>query len=127
MKGLLDTQAFIWWDSQPQRLSASAMAFLRDPNNEVLVSVVSVWEILIKKQLGKLQLHLPLQQIVTQQKANGIQVLAVNLEHVLAVEALPNIHKDPFDRLLASQAAVEGTVLLTADAVFRQYPVNVVW
>jgi PIN domain nuclease of toxin-antitoxin system len=127
MKGLLDTHTFIWWDSDPAKLSAKALAFLRDPANTVLLSVVSVWEILIKLQLGKLTLTTPLATIVAQQQANGIKILPVTLDHVLAVGNLPTPHKDPFDRLLVAQANVEGAVLLSADAIFSRYPVNVLW
>ena len=127
MKLLLDTHAFIWWDSDPSRLSAPARAALHDPNSEVWLSVVSAWEMQIKAQLGRLALRLPLAQIVTQQQANGVQVLSVSLDHVLAVEQLPTVHKDPFDRLLAAQANTEGAKLVSADRVFANYPVQVLW
>jgi PIN domain nuclease of toxin-antitoxin system len=127
MKLLLDTHAFIWWDSDPAQLSASALAALSDPANEVWLSVASVWEMVIKAQLGKLTLRLPLAGVVTQQQANGLQVLAVTLAHALAVEGLPAIHKDPFDRVLIAQANVEGAELVSADPVVRQYPVRVLW
>jgi len=127
MKGLLDTHVFIWWDSEPNKLSPSVAAFLNDPKNVVMTSVVSVWELLIKTQLGKVGLVLPVKTIVTQQAANGVHILPVTLEHVLAVESLPPVHKDPFDRLLAAQAMVEGAALLTADPIFGKYPVNVLW
>jgi len=104
---------------------------LHDPANLVLLSVVSVWEMQIKSRLGKLPLRVPLRvplsQIVAQQQANGLRILAVTLEHVLAVASLPNVHKDPFDRLLVAQANVEGAELLTADAIFDKYPVRVWW
>ena len=127
MKGLLDTHTFIWWDSDPSRLSASALAFLCNPANVVLLSVVSVWEILIKVPLGKLTLRAPLATILAEQQANGIQILPAYLPHVLALESLPSIHKDPFDRLLIAQANVEGAVLLSADTVISHYPVSVLW
>jgi len=127
MKVLLDTHTFIWWDSEPSKLSAQVLALLQDPATTVLLSVVSVWEMLIKHQLGKLALRMPLATLVAQQQANGIQILPITLDHVLAVESLPTPHKDPFDRLLVAQANVEGTVLLTTDSVFAQYPVNVLW
>lgn len=127
MKLLLDTHAFIWWDSDPSQLSARGLAALRDPGNEVWLSVASVWEMVIKAQLGKLALRLPLADIVAQQQANGLQVLPVALAHALAVEGLPTIHKDPFDRLLIVQANVEGAELVSADPVVRQYPVRVLW
>jgi PIN domain nuclease of toxin-antitoxin system len=127
MKLVLDTHAFIWWDSDPAQLSAVALAALRDPANEVWLSVVSVWEMVIKAQLGKLTLRLPLADIVSQQQVNGLRVLTVSLEHVLAVEGLPPVHKDPFDRLLIAQANVEGAELVSADQVVRQYPVHILW
>jgi PIN domain nuclease of toxin-antitoxin system len=127
MKGLLDTHTFLWMDSDPTRLSSTAATFIRDPANVLLLSVVSVWEIVIKSQLGKLTLRMPLATILAQQQANGIQILPVTLDHVLAVESLPTPHKDPFDRLLVAQTNVEGAVLLTADAIFAQYPVRVLW
>src|SRR5262245_23746271 len=126
MKGLLDTHAFIWWDSDPSRLSPLARAFLQDPANVVLLSVVSAWEMLIKFQLGKLTLNTPLATTLAQQQANGIQVLPVMPDHVLALERLPTPHQDPFDRLLAAQANVGGAVLPSADRIFAQYPATVV-
>ena len=127
MKLLLDTHAFMWWDSDPNQLSTPVLAALRDPANEVWLSVTSVWEMVIKAQLGKLTLRLPLAGIVTQQQANGLQILPVTLGHALAVEGLPDIHKDPFDRMLIAQANVEGAELVSADRVVRQYPVRVFW
>ncbi|HWG43489.1 MAG TPA: type II toxin-antitoxin system VapC family toxin [Gemmataceae bacterium] len=127
MKLLLDTHAFIWCDSDPAQLSPRAASAPRDPANTVWLSVVSVWEMVIKNQLGKLALRLPLSQIVAQQQANGFQVLAITLAHTLANEGLPLVHKDPFDRLLAAQAIVETAELVTADPIFAQYPVRVLW
>jgi PIN domain nuclease of toxin-antitoxin system len=127
MKGLLDTHAFIWCDSDPSKLSAAVVAFLKDPANTVLLSVVSVWEILIKMQLGKLTLGGPLVTILGQQQANGIQILPITLPHVLALQGLPTPHKDPFDRLLVAQANIEGAILLGADPIFAHYPVKVLW
>lgn len=127
MKLLLDTHAFIWWDSDPTQLSAAALSALRDPLNEVWLSVASVWEMVIKAQLGKLMLRRPLVDIVNQQQANGLRVLPLTLAHVLAVESLPPIHKDPFDRALIAQANVEGAEMVSADLVVRQYSVRVFW
>src|SRR3954454_18166032 len=100
MKVLLDTHTFIWWDSAPAKLSAPALSALQDPANTILLSVISAWEIVVKLQLGKLSLAAPLATILSQQQANGVQVLPASLAHVLAVHSLPNVHKDPFDRLL---------------------------
>lgn len=127
MKLLLDTHTFIWWDSDPGQLSASALAALRDPANSAWLSVVSIWEIIIKAQIGKLTMRLPITDIVTQQQANGLQVLPVTLAHSLAVESLPPMHKDPFDRLLAAQSTVEGAELVSTDLIFDRYPVQRLW
>ncbi|MGH7171254.1 MAG: type II toxin-antitoxin system VapC family toxin [Gemmataceae bacterium] len=124
---LLDTHTFMWWDSNPANLSPRALTELRDPANTKWISVVSIWEMVIKSQLGKLTLRLPMSQIVARQQANGLQVLAVSLAHVLAVEGLPAVHKDPFDRLLAAQANVEAAEFVTADPIFARYPVRVLW
>jgi PIN domain nuclease of toxin-antitoxin system len=90
------------------------------------VSVVSIWEIVIKHKLGKLPLGQPLGAMLSQLPAAGITVLPVQLDHALAVERLPDPHRDPFDRLLVAHAIVEGAVLLTTDKIFQQYPVTVV-
>lgn len=127
MKLLLDTHAFIWWDSDPGQLSAAALAALRDPANSVWLSVVSVWEIVIKTQLGKLTVRLPLAEIIAQQQANGLEILPATLPHSLAVEGLPPVHQDPFDRLLAAQSIVEAAELVSADAIFQHYPVRLLW
>lgn len=82
----------------------------------------------IKLQLGKLRLSLPLKEIIeSQQQSNGIEILPANLSHVLTVEELPAYHKDPFDRLLIAQAQVEGAVLVSADPNMAKYPVQVMW
>lgn len=128
MKLLLDTHVFIWWDSEPSKLSARVLALCQDRNHTLLLSVASVWEMQIKAQLGKLHLTIPLATLVTaQQQANGIQILPVVLEHVLALADLPGYHKDPFDRLLIAQANLESATLLSHDAVFEQYAVTRLW
>ena len=101
MKLLVDTHIFIWWADQPERLSQAALSALEDEANELLLSVASVWEIQIKIQLGKLKLSLPLKELIkNQQETNNLTVSPVALPHVLALDALPFHHKDPFDRLL---------------------------
>lgn len=93
-----------------------------------MLSVVSVWEMQIKSQLGKLKLGLPLAEVIeTQRQTNNVEVLSVTLAHVLALENLPTPYKDPFERLLIAQANVEGAALVSDDPIFREYPVKVVW
>ena len=127
MRLLLDTHTLIWWDSDPGRLSSVALSAIREPANEILLSAVSVWEMVIKAQLNKMSLRLPLADMVAQQKANGLRILGVTVEHVLAVEGLPSIHKDPFDRLLAAQARLEQFHLVTSDPAFRGFGILLLW
>ena len=128
MKVLLDTHTFLWWDSDSSKLSARARSVLADPSSTKLVSTASLWEIVIKVGSGKLALSRPLVDIVkAQRKANKVKILPVRLTHAYAVERLPTPHRDPFDRMLAAQAIVEGAELVTADPIFAQYPVRVIW
>jgi PIN domain nuclease of toxin-antitoxin system len=128
MKVLLDTHAFIWWDSAPARLSARALSVCESRDNTLLVSVASVWEMQIKTQLGKLKLSLPLTDILENQRlSNGVEILPITLPHVLAVDQLPLHHKDPFDRLLIAQANVEEALLVSHDPMIATYPCQVVW
>lgn len=128
MKLLLDTHTFIWWDSQPEQLSTQALDLLTDATNELILSVASLWEIQIKRQLGKLHLQSPLSEILVQQQlTNNLVVLPIALEHVLALDQLPLHHKDPFDRILIAQAIYEQAILVSADAVFTAYPVKTAW
>jgi len=128
MKLLLDTHAFIWWDSAPDRLSERARGTLQDAKYDILFSVVSAWEMQIKHQLGKLELRLPLGEIIEEQRRiNTIAVLPIELEHVLTLDSLPALHSDPFDRLLVAQANVAEASLVSNDAVVSQYPVHPLW
>ena len=128
MKLLLDTHTFIWWDSEPQRLSQQVLKMCQDPENVLLASVASLWEMQIKLQLGKLKLNKPLTELVSGQQAiNNIEILDVKLEHVLALGKLPSHHKDPFDRLLIAQADIEEAFLVSKDQIFTEYEVKVVW
>lgn len=121
MRILLDTNIFIWWDSDPDSVPHRARPYL-DQNSNIVLSVVSIWEIQIKHQLRKLTLRLPIEQVIRdQQERNGVEILPATLEHALYLSQLPAIHKDPFDRLLIAQANVEGIPLLTADRIISQY------
>lgn len=128
MKLLLDTHTFIWLDSKSARLSQHVRNLCQDQNNNLILSIVSVWEIQIKVQLGRLKLDLPLVELVkSQQTTNQIEVLPIRLEHALELDRLPLHHKDPFDRLLVAQANIEDAVLLSKDKAFAKYSVRTVW
>jgi PIN domain nuclease of toxin-antitoxin system len=103
-------------------MTTSLVRLLQDANNQIVFSTASVWEIAIKHSAGKSDFPYPAQSIRTQLLKAGYEELPVLGEHALAVESLPAIHKDPFDRLLIAQAMVEGITLLTADATIARYP-----
>ncbi|MFN0050897.1 MAG: type II toxin-antitoxin system VapC family toxin [Planctomycetales bacterium] len=127
MRILLDTHTFLWWVDKSERLTATAAAACRDRSNELVLSIASVWEIQIKVQLGKLDLSAPLAELVVrEQVTNDLRLLNIRYEHVLAVDALPLHHRDPFDRVLIAQATVEGLFLASSDEVFDQYPVRLI-
>ncbi len=128
MKILLDTHTFIWWDIEPGRLSPRALSLCNDVNNQLVLSVASVWEMEVKIQLGKLRFERPLVQMLSdQQSQNRLEILPITLAHALAIETLPLIHKDPFDRLLISQAQVEAMPLISHDSQIAAYPILVEW
>ncbi len=127
MKLLLDTHTFIWWDSDPSKLSKRALELLTEKDNLRLLSVVSLWEIQIKHQLGKLTLKKALAEIIALQQNNCIEILPITIAHILALDSLPMYHKDPFDRLLIAQTNIENAVLISCDSVFANYSVKVEW
>jgi PIN domain nuclease of toxin-antitoxin system len=128
MKLLLDTHTFMWWDSNPNHISSQTLSLLKKPENQVIVSLVSVWEIQIKTHLGKLELEAPLSEIILrQQTENGVSLLTIALPHILELDHLPWHHKDPFDRLLIAQSRCESAVLVSRDSVFKAYDCQTIW
>jgi PIN domain nuclease of toxin-antitoxin system len=122
MKLLLDTHLLLWAAGHPNRLSAAALTFIDSPANELFFSSASVWEVTIKRGLGRSDFQVDPRLLRRGLLDNGYNELPVLSEHVVAIDSLPPIHKDPFDRLLVAQATVEGIVLLTSDSVAAQYP-----
>lgn len=122
MRYLLDTHIFIWWLSSDKRLKGSWRQLISDPHNLIFVSVVSAWEMSIKLQLGKLRLKAPLSDCF---KDLQFEMLNISLNHVLNLNRLPLKHKDPFDRMLVSQAKVEDCILITDDRKIKQYKVAI--
>ncbi len=112
----MDTHTFLWWNANDPRLSPLARQHIADPANTIFVSLVSVWEIAIKAQTGKLVLPQPPALYVPSRIAsNGFRVLPISLDHALHVYTLPLIHRDPFDRLLIAQSQQENLPILTTD------------
>ena len=128
MRLLLDTCTFLWVIGGSSDLSESAREEFRSPANEVFLSSVSVWEIAVKNKLGKLPLPEPCGQfILSQRSLHRIEPLALDERAVLTLLKLPELHKDPFDRMLICQAIAEGMMLLTPDPLIVQYPVSSLW
>ena len=122
MKLLLDTQVLLWAAGNSRRLSASARKLLNDPGNELCFSAASLWEITIKASLGRKDFRVEPRVLRRGLLDNGYTELPVTSQHAVGVDALPDIHRDPFDRLLLAQALAEGITLLTGDAVLATYP-----
>jgi len=122
MKLLLDTHLLLWATKGLEYLPQDAQTLMSDPENELFFSVASVWEIVIKCGLGREDFKVDARILRRGLIDNGYHELPILSEHVVAIDALPTIHKDPFDRLLVAQAIVEGITLLTADAHVAEYP-----
>ncbi len=126
MRLLLDTQVFLWFISGDPRLPLCKIVAIRDLDNEVYLSVISLWEAIVKYQLGKLPLpqppdvYLPLQR-----QRHQIASLPLDEASVCKLAELPPVHRDPFDRILIAQALANNLLIVTADDIFRQYPVPV--
>ncbi len=128
MRLLVDTCTFLWIVGGSRELSPRAREAFADPANEVFLSAVSAWEIAVKYRLGRLPLPATPDEFVPGQRtAHGIEPLAVDEEAALHVAKLPDLHRDPFDRMLVAQALVGGLVLLTPDDQVRQYPARTLW
>ncbi|WP_336966601.1 type II toxin-antitoxin system VapC family toxin [Brevundimonas aurantiaca] len=121
MNILLDTHLLVWTATRPERLSARARSFLEDPRNLLFFSAVSIWEIGIKRRLERLDFQLDPERLRNQLLANGYNEIDFTSLHGLAVQALPLLHRDPFDRALIAQARCEGLVLMTADRDITLY------
>lgn len=122
MKLLLDTHLLLWAAGFPDRLSGKAHALLEATESELFFSAASLWEIAIKRGLGRADFLVDVRLLRRGLLDNGYEELNITSEHALAVEGLPSLHKDPFDRILVAQAMVEGITLVTADAQVAQYP-----
>ncbi len=122
MKLLLDTHLLLWAAGEPQRLSKKARKLIDNPDNELLFSAASLWEVAIKRGLGRKDFRVDSRLLRRGLLDNGYGELSIISDHVVATESLPLIHRDPFDRVLVAQATVEGITLLTIDSVVSQYP-----
>jgi PIN domain nuclease of toxin-antitoxin system len=122
LKLLLDTHLLLWAAGHPSQLSGAARHLLEDPRNELMFSAASLWEVAIKRGLGRDDFQVDPRLLRRGLLDNGYSELPITSEHAVAVDGLPALHKDPFDRILVAQAMVEGIALLTADPLVAQYP-----
>ena len=121
MKLLLDTHLLLWAAGEPKRLSKTARTLIGNPENELLFSAASSWEVAIKRRLGRKDFKVDARLLRRGLLDNGYSELPIISDHVVATESLPLLHRDPFDRILVAQATVEGVTLLTIDSLVSQY------
>lgn len=124
---LLDTQAFLLWRSDDPALGRRATRVLDAPSAEIHLSLASVWEVAIRRGLGRLELDVSTQELVETAVAAGVRLLSVSPAHVYRAEGLPWHHRDPFDRLLIAQALVEDMTVVGKDGAWKPYGVRLVW
>src|SRR6201987_2330672 len=122
MKLLLDKHLLLWAAGYPDRLSDAARSLIENPENELLFSAASLWEVAIKRGLGRDDFKVDTRLLRRGLLDNGYGELPIVSDHVVASESLPALHKDPFDRVLVAQATVEGITLLTTDSLVAKYP-----
>jgi PIN domain nuclease of toxin-antitoxin system len=128
MRVLLDTHAFLWFITDDRRLSSRPREIMEDPENDLLLSIASLWEIAIKTSLGKLTLARPFDELMPHELAgNAIEILPIRLDHLTTLTSLPFHHRDPFDRLIVAQAVVEEMPVLSGDSAFSSYPARLLW
>ncbi|WP_427162111.1 type II toxin-antitoxin system VapC family toxin [Aliinostoc sp. HNIBRCY26] len=128
MKLLLDTECWLWWFAQPERLSEEAITHIADETNELWLSVASIWEIGIKVAIAKLPLPEPPDSYISSRMGLlGMKSLEITATHALKAASLPLHHRDPFDRMLIAQAITEGIPIISADVAFDAYSVRRLW
>jgi PIN domain nuclease of toxin-antitoxin system len=128
MKYLLDTHSLLWITTDDPKLSKKAKKIYLDAENEILLSIASIWELAIKSSIGKITFQKDLDNFVDVHiKGNNIEILKIELPHVLRIEKLPFHHRDPFDRLIIAQAIEDNLKILGADSAFDNYKVKRIW
>ncbi len=127
MAFLLDTHAFLWFVSGDKQLPETVKAKIRDINEPCFLSVASLWEITIKKQIGKLTLDISLEELFEYADRNQIEIIQITYDHFLTLEKLPGHHNDPFDRLIVSQAIAENLTLISKDKGLKKYKIKQQW
>ena len=124
MKLLLDTHALLWWLSDDPRLGSRARALIEDPSNDILASVVSLWEVVVKTRIGKMRADV--KTVADAVQREGFVLLDISVAHLVALAALPVHHRDPFDHLLMAQAIAEEATFISGDQNVSSYPIQYV-
>ena len=124
MRLLIDSHALLWWSEASPALSIAARTAIADPANDVLISIASLWELMIKASSGKLTLPADVETMVASQ---GFSVLSITFAHLRRIGGLPRFHRDPFDRMMIAQALAEGIPIATCDRLFAAYGVQILW
>ena len=128
MKYLLDTHAFLWFVADDNKISSKAKSVIEDSKNEIFFSAASAWELAIKTKLNRLKITGDLESFIIEQlSTNRFVPLSITLSHSLFTEKLPQIHKDPFDRMIIAQSIVEDLPLISADRKIRKYKTAIIW
>ncbi|NIM12109.1 MAG: PIN domain-containing protein [Candidatus Aminicenantes bacterium] len=128
MKYLLDTHVFLWWIKDSPRLSQNIKDIIKNKKNTLFLSAASIWEMMVKSKLRKLDLpDNPKGFIKEHLNINAVDILNITMEHSFEIYNLPEIHKDPFDRMLVAQAKVDKLTILTSDPYIKQYPIKTYW
>lgn len=131
MRFLIDTHVFLWFIDNAKELSKTAKKTIEDGNNEIFISIASLWEISIKIALGKLSINGDYESVIDDLNDNSIQILPVNFAHTVEQNKLPFHHRDPFDRIIISQALVENINFISGDTIFDDYlkgkPISRIW
>ncbi|MGQ0664261.1 MAG: type II toxin-antitoxin system VapC family toxin [Pseudomonadota bacterium] len=128
MRALIDTVAFLAWMLEPEKLSRRAVAIAADPDNDIVLSAASAWELSTKAKVGRIELALAVGEFLAQAIAvHGLSVLPMTVAHAVRAGALAPHHKDPFDRMLVAQAEIENMPIVTPDPQIRKYGVATIW
>ena len=128
MRLLLDTSRFLWFVAGSERLSGKARELMEDFDNELVLSVASLWEMAIKASIGKLELLRPFDQFIPEKlEENEIDILHISLPHLSKMMTFPSHHRDPFDRLIIAQSIFENLPVIACDSVFKEYPADIIW
>jgi PIN domain nuclease of toxin-antitoxin system len=127
MRVLIDTHALLWYFQGDANLSNLALATIEDKDNDVFVSIISLWEIAIKSGLGKLELQHPFENLEADLQRLDIKILPIAFTEVDVYRSLPLHHRDPFDRILIAQSIGNSLTMITRDALFEPYSIRVMW